>query len=630
MSGETNEDEADSTGDDRSELEAFFDLSALAEAGKLDTVVGRAVELDRILRALSRRKRRHLLLVGEPGVGKTALLHAIAQFLHDDRGVPKSLRDTRVAIVDLSLASKVAAVFRDQMDELAGELVSGIREFAFEGMRLKVEAEEFENLPLICIEHPEMWPGITTERESEIDFGLWALLELNVPLILTTVPDSPLAQAAAEFAAAGKIDRISVVELSAADSVEAVRIAVPELERHHGVVIEDEALPAAVELADRYITDRLLPAKAVDLLDDACALVALHLARRPRELAEAEAEIDRLQAEQAAAVAAEDFEEASALRRRITNLELRHVMLSDAWRTGELSGRSTVDPQAVLAVTAEWTGIPVEELEYEPVRSAPQGGFRATAPAEPRLPIKSASTALLLVNGRYEDAAIDDIPAVGNNLADLRSCLAHPVHGTFNPDRVFTSDTLDYSMLSAIAEESRDTTDTLLVYYSGHGFVADDGRFYLGMRSTESDKWKHTGLPYDQLRSAVIDSPAANKLIVLDCCYSGQAIDMLAGANGLGGQLDVEGTYVLTASSGTRLAHAPEGHRNSAFTAELLEILAQGLDNGSDVIRVAELYPRLRSNLAAKGFSDPQQRGTNNIGQLAIVKNPFGKDREHA
>jgi ATP-dependent Clp protease ATP-binding subunit ClpC len=628
MSDVPEEGEVDSG--EQSTPDVVFDLTALAEAGKLDPVVGRTAEIDRILRALSRRKRRHLLLVGESGVGKTALLHAVTQILYEGRGVPKSLIGTRVGIVDLALTSKIAAVFKEEISAISDELFSGIRQFTWEGMTLRVEAGENRPLPLICIEHPEMWPGVTAEREAEIDLGLWALLEIDIPVILTTVPESPLAKASAEFAVAEKIDRISVVELSVPDSVEAVRAAVPDLAMHHGVVIDDDAVAASVELADRYITHKLLPAKAVDLLDDACALVALHLARKPRELADLEAEIYQLQNEQANAVAAEDFEGASALRRRITNLELRQVMLADAWRTGELSGRSTVNAHAVLAVASEHTGIPVEELEYEPARTARTGGLHVSAPAEPRLPIKAASTALLIVNGQYEDPFIEDIPAARNNLEDLHTCLAHPAHGTFAPDRVIPIDSLDYPKLAIIADAARDTTDTLLVYYSGHGFVADDGRFYLGMRGTGSDKWKHTGMPYDQLRSAVIDSPAANKLIVLDCCYSGQAIDMLADANGLGGQLDVEGTYVLTASSGTRLAHAPEGHRNSAFTAELLDILANGLDNGSEVIRVAELYPRLRSSLAAKGFSDPQQRGTNNIGQLAIVKNPFGKDREIA
>jgi ATP-dependent Clp protease ATP-binding subunit ClpC len=593
--------------------ELMFDLTLAAREGKLEPVVGRDAELDRIMRTLSRRRRRQLLLVGESEVGKTSLLHALAQTISDERGVPAHLAGRSVTLLDIGVLGRLIQAADGGPDAALEELFGDMDDVAIEAMRLNRDWAEQEPMPIFCIDRVEALSDFARGRESEIDLVLWILTQLDLPAVMTTRPDEALTRTLADFPAIERIDRMTVVELPLAESVEAARTAIAPLEQHHAVTIADEAADAAVALADRYLTDRPLPAKALDLLDDACALVALHLARKPQELADLETEIAHAQQALTDAVAAEQFEEASLLRRRITTLELRQVTVADAWRTGELHGRAIVNAQAVLAATADLTGIPVDELEYESPEPARTGdGIYGPAPTEPRLPIRSASTALLIVNGHYEDPFIEDNPAAGNNLEDLHACLAHPAHGT------------------TIADAARDTTDTLLVYYSGHGFVADDGRFYLGMRETSHDKWKHTGMPYDQLRSAVIDSPAANKLIVLDCCYSGQAIEMLADANGLGGQLDVEGTYVLTASSATRLAHAPEGHRNSAFTAELIDILAKGLDNGSEVIRVAELYPRLRSSLAAKGFSDPQQRGTNNIGQLAIVKNPFGKDRERA
>ncbi|MQM27038.1 caspase, EACC1-associated type [Glycomyces albidus] len=593
---------SDEASEDASSDEQVIDLTLAAREGKLERVVGRDPELDRILRTLSRRRRRQLLLVGESEVGKGVFCR-----------VAETVEGGKIAL----------------LDELFGDL--DVENLAVKAMRHEyVSWQDEQEIPIICIDRVEALSGFVRGRESDVDLLLWFMTWMNLPVVMTTRPDDALARTLADFPAIERIDRMTVVELPAAESVEAARTAIAPLEHHHGVSIADEAAHAAVALADRYLTDRPLPAKALDLVDDACALVALHLARKPQELADLESEIAQAQQALADAVAAEQFEEASLLRRRMTTLELRQVTVADAWRTGELHGRAVVDARAVLAATADLTGIPADELEYEAAAPTRTGGAYGPAPTEPRLPIRAASTALLIANGRYHDPFIEDIPAAGNNLEDLHACLAHPAHGTFASDRVIPIDTLDYAELATIADAARDTADTLLVYYSGHGFVADDGRFYLGMRGTSHDKWKHTGMPYDQLRSAVIDSPAANKLIVLDCCYSGQAIDMLADPTGLGGQLDVEGTYVLTASSATRLAHAPEGHRNSAFTAELITILAEGLDNGSEVIRVAELYPRLRSSLAAKGFSDPQQRGTNNIGQLAIVKNPFGKDREDA
>lgn len=622
---------SDQAGERASDEELMFDLTLAAREGRLEPVVGRDAELDRIMRTLSRRRRRQLLLIGEAEVGKTALLHALAQAISDGRGVPARLAGRTVALLDIGVLGRLIETAEGGRDAALEEMFGDMDGFAVEAMRLRGDLSEEEPLPIVCIDRIEALSEFGRGRESEIDLVLWVLTQLDVPAVMTTRPDEALARTFADYPAIERIDRMTVVELPVAESVEAARTAIAPLEQHHGVTIADEAADAAVGLADRYLTDRPLPAKALDLLDDACALVALHLARKPQELADLETEIAHAHQALAEAVAAERFEEASLLRRRITTLELRQVTVADAWRTGELHGRATVNAQAVLAATADLTGIPVDELEYQAPTPARTGGSGyGPAPTEPRLPIRSASTALLIVNGHYEDPFIEDIPAAGNNLEDLHACLAHPAHGTFASDRVIPIDSLDYGKLATIADAALDTADTLLVYYSGHGFVADDGRFYLGMRETSHDKWKHTGMPYDQLRSAVIDSPAANKLIVLDCCYSGQAIDMLADPGGLGGQLDVEGTYVLTASSATRLAHAPEGHRNSAFTAELIDILAQGIDNGSEVIRVAELYPHLRSSLAAKGFSDPQQRGTNTIGQLAIVKNPFGKDHERA
>ncbi|HEY1179742.1 MAG TPA: caspase family protein [Phytomonospora sp.] len=176
--------------------------------------------------------------------------------------------------------------------------------------------------------------------------------------------------------------------------------------------------------------------------------------------------------------------------------------------------------------------------------------------------------------------------------------------------------------LPRVAEAAESATDTLLVYFAGHGFVESDGDLYLGLKATELPRRKHSALPYDRLRDLVRDSPARNRVVVLDCCYAGRAVGMLAEDGDPSGQLDITGTYILAATSPTRRAHAPDGERHSAFTGALLSLLHQGIDNGEPLIRIAHLFPHLRSALVARGLPSPQQRGTDTVGDLALAPNP--------
>jgi len=239
-----------------------------------------------------------------------------------------------------------------------------------------------------------------------------------------------------------------------------------------------------------------------------------------------------------------------------------------------------------------------------------------------RLPLPAQSTAILIGTASYDSPEIPDIRSITGNLSDLRAALAHDRSGGFAQGRTHVFADADESLRPRVAELAADARDTLLVYFGGHGWVEPDGRLYLGLRTTEPSLRRYTSLPYDDLRAMVIDSPARRRLVVLDCCFSGRAIDMLGDGDDAAGQLDISGTYVLTATSATRMAHAPDGMRNSAFTESLLGVLRDGIEHGGELIRVADLFPHVRSRLASKGLPEPQQRGTNTIGELALARNP--------
>jgi hypothetical protein len=240
-----------------------------------------------------------------------------------------------------------------------------------------------------------------------------------------------------------------------------------------------------------------------------------------------------------------------------------------------------------------------------------------------RLPVGAESSVVMIGTAEYQDPALPDMPAIGRNLADLTDLLADSRYGGFERSRIHTFLNPQHDVAGHLAEIAEATTDTLLVYYAGHGVVPSDGQLYLCLPTTRSRREMYSSVPYHQIRRALVDSPARKKIVILDCCFAGRAIEWMADSNGLAaGQLDVTGTYLLTATSATRPAHIPEGARNSAFTAALLELLRDGAHDSGSMIRIADLYPWLLRTLRGRGLPSPQQRGSDTIGDLALARNP--------
>ncbi|GAA1876513.1 caspase, EACC1-associated type [Asanoa iriomotensis] len=257
------------------------------------------------------------------------------------------------------------------------------------------------------------------------------------------------------------------------------------------------------------------------------------------------------------------------------------------------------------------------------VSAAPE----ASAPARRRattgrLPDPNRSAAVLLATATYTDPDLPDLPTVVANARDLAAALTDTALGGFRPDRVHVLVNPDLSIGERIDEIAETTTDTLLVYYAGHGLVDSDGELHLGLTGSRARRVRYTALPYRLIRLAMRDSPATSRVAIIDCCFSGRAIEIMSDQDtGVVGQLDIAGAYTLTATSANMPARAPGDATHTAFSGELLAALREGISGAGDLIRLTDLHPHLVRRLAAHGLPVPQQRGTNTIGGLALTRN---------
>lgn len=226
----------------------------------------------------------------------------------------------------------------------------------------------------------------------------------------------------------------------------------------------------------------------------------------------------------------------------------------------------------------------------------------------------------------YSDPSIPDEPAIANNITDLVSVLADPALGDFAPEHLLVApagagigDVGD--LLMQAGEEAE---DLLLFYYAGHGFpTARRAELCLSLADTRTDRLAFTALPFDAVRDAFLDSRATSRVVILDSCYSGKAIGRTLGAADVLEQLDVAGTYTLTASPATRPAMAAlPGERHTAFTGRLLALLRSGTPQAGPDLSLGDIYRQLRLRLRADGLPEPQQRGTATGDLLALTANP--------
>jgi ATP-dependent Clp protease ATP-binding subunit ClpC len=330
------------------------DLTALAREGRLDPVVGREREIGRVMRILSRRTKNNPVLVGEPGVGKTAVVEALAQRIA--RGeVPEALARKRILALDLA-AVVAGTKYRGEFEERLKRIM---KEIALSG-----------GIVLFIDEiHTVVGAG---SAEGTIDASNMlkpALSRGEVQCIGATTLDEYRKRFEKDAALERRFQSVLIEEPGPIESVEILEGVKARYEDFHGVTYTRRAVEAAVELARRYVSDRFLPDKAIDLLDEAGALKKVGGPERPPELAEVEAEIRRLTEDKLALVSTQNYERAAEVRDRVRRLKEKLEGLKAEWEESSRDERASVTEEEVREVLSEATGIPLARLaEGETVR----------------------------------------------------------------------------------------------------------------------------------------------------------------------------------------------------------------------------------------------------------------------
>ncbi|MYS37262.1 ATP-dependent Clp protease ATP-binding subunit ClpC [Streptomyces sp. KhCrAH-43] len=320
------------------------DLTKEARAGKLDPVVGRAEEIEQTVEILSRRSKNNPVLIGEPGVGKTAIVEGLAQRIVAGE-VPDTLKDRRVVSLDLS-GMVAGAQYRGQFEE-----------------RLKKVIEDVQNADggiILFIDELHTVVGAGTTGEGSMDAGNMlkpALARGELRVVGATTIDEYRKHVEKDAALERRFQPVLVPEPSVEETVQILEGLRDAYEAHHQVRFDDGALAAAAELSDRYIGDRFLPDKAIDLVDQAGARVRLRSASRSTEVVGREDRLAKLNREKDQAIAAEDFDRASGLKREIAEAEGELAGIEER-REGVVS----VTANDIADIVSRRTGIPVAQL----------------------------------------------------------------------------------------------------------------------------------------------------------------------------------------------------------------------------------------------------------------------------
>ncbi|UCR88516.1 ATP-dependent Clp protease ATP-binding subunit [Mycetocola spongiae] len=325
-------------------------LTQAARDNKLDPVIGREKEIERVMQILSRRSKNNPVLIGEPGVGKTAVVEGLAQAIVSGN-VPETLKDKQLYSLDL------------------GSLIAGSRYRGDFEERLKKVTKEIRNRGDIIIFIDEIHTLVGAgAAEGAIDAA-----SILKPLLargeLQTIGATTLDEYRKHFEKDAALERrfqsIQVGEPSLPHTINILKGLRDRYEAHHKVSITDGAIVAAANLADRYISDRFLPDKAIDLLDEAGARLRLSMLSSPPELLEFDEKITDVRTRKEAAIEGQDFEKAASLRDEEKNLLGERLRLEKKWRSGEVSTNATVDEGLIAEVLAQATGIPVFKLTEE-------------------------------------------------------------------------------------------------------------------------------------------------------------------------------------------------------------------------------------------------------------------------
>src|SRR5437762_6202364 len=323
-------------------------LTRLAAEGKLDPVVGREVEIERIMQILSRRTKNNPVLIGEPGVGKTAVVEGLAQRI-TNADVPELLKGKQIYTLDLAAlvaGSKYRGEFEERLKKVMKEITQRGDIILF--------IDELHNL---------VGAGAAEGAIDAASILKPALAGGELQTIGATALDEYRKYLERDAALERRFQQVRVEEPTVDDTVQILSGLRDRYEAHHRVKITDEALRASAELADRYIQDRHLPDKAIDLIDEAASRIRIRSMSAPPRYRELEEEIERVRKEKEDSIEAQEFEKAASLRDKERKLTQKKRELEDDWRNSEsVEEQPEVGEEEIADIVSMWTGIPVFKL----------------------------------------------------------------------------------------------------------------------------------------------------------------------------------------------------------------------------------------------------------------------------
>src|SRR5215204_1731553 len=330
-------------------LRAFGrDLTELAKKGEMDPVVGRTSEIERVIQILCRRTKNNPVLIGEAGVGKTAIVEGLAQEIAGGN-VPELLRDKRVITLDLALMV-AGTKYRGQFEE-----------------RIKAVMDEIRRAKNIILFIDELHTiGGAGSAEGTMDASNIikpALSRGEMQCIGATTLNEYRKYIEKDAALERRFQSVKVEAPSIEEAVLILKGLRPKYEEHHKAEFTDKAIEASVKLSDRYITDRYLPDKAIDLMDEAGSRARIGTMTRPPEVKGLEGDIEEIKTKKERAIKNQDFEGAASMRDKEKHAKERLESVLKEWRTTREEKRVKVDEEDILHVVSKWTGIPLQRME---------------------------------------------------------------------------------------------------------------------------------------------------------------------------------------------------------------------------------------------------------------------------
>ncbi len=341
----------DEDGQGGSALEKFGrDLTKEAAQGKIDPVIGRKEEIDRVIQILSRRTKNNPVLIGEPGVGKTAVAEGLALKINEGN-VPELLKDKK--LVSLDLTGMIAgAKYRGDFEER----IKGVID----------EVKKDGNIILFIDElHTIVGAGSAEGSADAANILKPSLAKGEFQVIGATTINEYRKYIEKDAALERRFQPVTVGEPTEEETIQILHGLKDRYEAHHKVTITDEAIDSAVKLSSRYINDRFLPDKAIDLIDEACSRVKLRTFTAPDDLKELEETVKKTEAEKQAAIDIQDFEAAAKLRDKQNELQKELDKKKEAWSDQNERNNTTVVAEDISQIVSMWTGVPVVQLNEE-------------------------------------------------------------------------------------------------------------------------------------------------------------------------------------------------------------------------------------------------------------------------